>query len=407
MKKGFKDIIWNAMGSTLNAVNSLIFLIVVTRINGVKEAGIFTIGYATACLLYTIAVYYGRAFQVTDNTNEYSDKDYLVNRYISIFITIIIALLAAIILNYKFHKLLILLLLTIFRATDALAESLYAVLQRNDKLAIVGKSMTIKAILCYICFFIVDLMTNNVAMAIVAIIVINLILIVIYDKRQLKNCETSFDTFDKHHVWRLFKDGAFIFIFTFLTIYLVNSPKYVIDLTLSEESQTIYGIIAMPATVMSLLSNFICHPFLVKIKEVLAQKNYKSLTKIVLLLLAVTTLLGLFIIIVAFFLGIPVLNLLYGLELEQYKWPFMLIMIGALSYGLWQLISQILIAMRITRSQTIIVVTSSILAAVLSYILIQKSALIGAGLSYMIVMTFVFLLYSSLLGWTLVKRSKS
>ena len=58
-KKDVKNTYWNIIGSSLNAISSLVFLIIVTRINGVEEAGIFTYGYATACLFYTIAVYYG------------------------------------------------------------------------------------------------------------------------------------------------------------------------------------------------------------------------------------------------------------------------------------------------------------------------------------------------------------
>lgn len=225
MKKNIRDVFWNATGSTLNAVSSLVFLIIVTRINGVKEAGIFTIGYAVACLLYTVAVYYGRAFQVTDNSKKFTDKDYLVNRLFAIIITICIAICISLILKYDTYKLLVLVLLTIFRTTDAYAESLYAVLQKNEKLDFVGISMSIKALLCYIVFFIVDFFTKNVISTILVIILINIMVIIFYDMKKIKLCNKTYDSYTIKNVWQLFKDGASIFIFTFLTIYLVNSTK--------------------------------------------------------------------------------------------------------------------------------------------------------------------------------------
>ncbi len=36
-----KNVIWNMIGTTANAFNSLFFMIIVTRINGLKDSGIF------------------------------------------------------------------------------------------------------------------------------------------------------------------------------------------------------------------------------------------------------------------------------------------------------------------------------------------------------------------------------
>ena len=69
-----KNVLWNMIGASSNAFTSLIFAIVVTRINGLEEAGIFTYAFATACLFYVIGIYAGRAFQVTDITEKYKMK---------------------------------------------------------------------------------------------------------------------------------------------------------------------------------------------------------------------------------------------------------------------------------------------------------------------------------------------
>ena len=75
-----KNFIWNTLGTGFNAFNSLFFMIIVTRANGVDQAGIFTIAFSTACILYAIGLYAGRIYQVTELNKNISDKDFIVSR---------------------------------------------------------------------------------------------------------------------------------------------------------------------------------------------------------------------------------------------------------------------------------------------------------------------------------------
>ena len=86
-----KNFIWNILGTGLNSFNSLFFLIIVTWVNGVEQAGIYSIAYATALILYTVALYSGRLCQVTDTENKVTDKDYIGNRIFTCIITMVIA----------------------------------------------------------------------------------------------------------------------------------------------------------------------------------------------------------------------------------------------------------------------------------------------------------------------------
>ena len=91
--KGFrKNFIWNIIGTTFNAFNSLFFMIIITRVNGLENAGIFTLAFSTACILYIIGIYAGRIYQVTEASKEITDKDYIANRIISCIIMIVIVI---------------------------------------------------------------------------------------------------------------------------------------------------------------------------------------------------------------------------------------------------------------------------------------------------------------------------
>ena len=49
-----KNTIWNIIGTTINAFSSLFFMIIVTRVNGVFDAGIFTFAFSTATMFNII-----------------------------------------------------------------------------------------------------------------------------------------------------------------------------------------------------------------------------------------------------------------------------------------------------------------------------------------------------------------
>lgn len=129
-----KNVIWNIIGATTNAFNSLIFSIIVTRINGTNDAGIFTYSFATACLLYIIGVYSGRTFQVTDISNKNSDTDYIYNRIVTCIIMMIISIGFVLIKGYDIYKCIIFITLCFFKCIEAFSEVLYGIVQKNGEL---------------------------------------------------------------------------------------------------------------------------------------------------------------------------------------------------------------------------------------------------------------------------------
>ena len=147
-----RNFIWNTLGTGLNAFNSLFFMIIATRINGVDKAGIFTIAFSTACILYAVGLYAGRVFHVTELNKSISDKDFIVNRLLTTLIMIVCLIVFCIVRKYNFEKSIIFLLLTIYKALEAFSDVIYGVLQKKENLDIVGKSLFYKSIVSVLLF---------------------------------------------------------------------------------------------------------------------------------------------------------------------------------------------------------------------------------------------------------------
>lgn len=387
-----KNVIWNMVGATLNAFNSLLFTIVVTRINGITDAGIFTYSFATACLLYVIGVYLGRTFQVTDITDKYSDTDYIYNRIFTCVIMIIASILFCLIKQYEIHKTLIVVLLCCFKAIEAFSESIYAIIQRHEYLDKVGKSLTIKALLGLIIFLVTDIITKNLIISCLSICIVNIIILIIYDIKNTIELGINKTKYTNVNNFLLLKTGFFTFLLTFLAQYIINSSRYAIDDLLTDNFQTIFGIIIMPATFMGLLGQFIIQPILTKISSCLKNNKYNDLRLLIFKMFLIVFSLGGVVLIVVYFLGIPVLELIYGIELSEYFISLIIIIIGSILYCIEILISAILIAMRQTFGQAVMYLLVSIVATIVSYKLVSLYSILGASCSYFITMLLISLM---------------
>lgn len=281
-KKFANDFIWNTLGTGLNSFNSLFFLIIVTRVNGGHDAGIFSIAYSTALILYTIGLYSGRLCQVTDIENKIKDRDYILNRTITCILMVFFGAGFLIVKQYSAYKTTVFILLCIFKATEAFAEILYGIIQKNDLLYRVGQSLTIKSLCGIITFLIINLVTGDLILACISMILINIVTMITFDYLFVSKKLIDPSKSEIRNVFTIFKSEFFVFANSFLGIYVLNAPKYAIDSFLTEELQAIYGYIVMPGTVMVLFAQFVILPFLNTLKELYAKKdvtNFKAIIR--------------------------------------------------------------------------------------------------------------------------------
>ncbi len=387
-----KNFIWNMLGSMIFGFTSLLFLMIATRINGIDVAGDFAYCFATACILYTVAAYAGKTFQLTDKSKKFYDSDYIYNKAYTCVLAILFSLIFALLTKLNLGKILLLLTLTIYRSSDAFIEVFHAVTQINGELYKVGKSLFFRTIAIIGTFLLLDYFTNSIYIATLSLILINFLFFIFYDYPVAKK-NLIVKKYSSIRNKKLFIDGFFVFIFSFLSIYLPNAPKYLLEFNYDSSIQGIYGIIVLPASFIALVANYMVQPFLVKIAENIKENKINNLKKLLLKLSLAIIILGLVCIIGGWLLGIPILELLYDVDLGKQKINFIIILIGSIFYALSVLLYSVLIAMRKSKMQLLSLVIDSILGIIICYWLIGEYELFGASLSYLLIMLIQFLLY--------------
>lgn len=342
--------------------------------------------------MYCIAQYSGKTFQITETNKEITDSDYLYNRLITYIITIGIAFLFSILTKQEYNKFVLIILLSIYRATDAYIDSIHSIIQRNGYLYKVGKSLFFKTMILIGTFLIVNKLTNNLILSVITIVIINLVFGYFIDYKIAKKMIQK-SKFNKEHNIHLFKTGFALFGYNFLSVYVMNVPKYVIEYFSTNETQAIFSIIIMPASFLSLIAIYLVQPFLGIITNVVEQNNIRKLKDIIIKLALSIIGIGILALAVCYILGIPVLELVYNINLSTQKINLMIIIFGSIFYSLVVMLSAILISMRKNGIQLIILLITALFSTLVCIICTSKFELKGSAIAYMLMMIFEFICY--------------
>lgn len=396
-----KNILWNVIGTTCNAFNSLFFMIIVTRINGISDSGIFTMAFSLACLFCLFAGYEGRVYQVTDIRGDFSDSEYIVHRYITSVAAMLIVFGYSLFMRYDSSRFWITGALCFMKIMEMLADVYYGILQKNDQLHVVGKSLTVKALLSLIVFILCDLITHNLVIACLSLDLIWIAVLAVYDipsaGKYVKHSSPKW-----RNVMRLFRSGFFAFAILFLAIYLVNAPKYALDGRVSSSLQAVFGIVLMPATFLSLAVQYVIQPILNRLARCFSFGRKAEFNSLIAKVIAGMFVFGILVLAAAYVLGIPVLNILYGIDISPYRIHLMIIIAGAVLYSVSTLLSAALTTVRYTFIQFVVFSISSVFGFVISGMLIEKYSILGASEAYFAIMLCQLVLY--LIAYAAVMR---
>lgn len=391
-----RNFIWNALGLTFNSFNSLFFLIIVELINGLDIAGIFTYAFSLCCLFYALSIYYNRTFQVSDKHNRFSFSDYLTARIILSVVSLILIVVFSLISQFDGYKILVIFLIMLFRVVESISDCFYGFIQKKGDLYKTGISLTLKAVIGLAGFLVLDLITGNLLFSIVSLIVINLIFFWCYDFKNYRKLTNEKINFELKNVCKIIKKCFPVFVFSALSIYLANCQKYVMTYYEPNDMQTIFGILIMPATVLSLLGSYLINPFINNLTDLFQEKKIADFVRKTTKILAGLILMGLLVLIFLAVVGIPIINFIYQLHLDEYWFEFILILVASIFYAVAMVVSSFLTILKENSRQSIIYFIVSIIATIMSIVLIISNGVRGAVFAFLLTGVLLSMCYIAL-----------
>ena len=380
-----KDYIWNSIGSFLQSAISPILLIVITRLNGVGDSGLFSFAMSLSVVFWAISLWGGRTYQVSDVKKEFSNGDYIVVRFISSLIVAVFSISFCILSGYDLIKTELIMVLVSFKILESIADSMYGVLQIHNKLYIVGISLTMKSVFGFMIFAIVDILTKNIVYGALSIFLVNIVVVIFYDIPWMKHVESVGLT--KKNIMqagKIMKKTAEVFVVVFLTMFSLNIPRYFLD-KYHYDQIGYFGIMAMPITLLTLFISFVLQPNVVNLSELLKRKKIKEFTKIVSKIDFITFTLGILFVVSSYLIGVWALNTVFGIDINNFRIDLTIMVIGAVANAFVSIYVNLLIILRRFKGQFYTLLVTNILAAVLSVYLIDRLAMLGSVLVFMII----------------------
>lgn len=386
--------IWNALNAMISALESPVILMVLTRTNGVYDAGVFSISFAIAGLMLYVGLYGLRRFQSSDVNERFTFGQYHGMRIIScvamLVASIIYCIYGVIFNDYTVSKTSVVLLICLVRCIQAYSDVYHGRMQQKGRLDVATKSSAVRYVAEIVVYAVMLIITHNLIIATIAFAIASFVVMMLTSINVGRNyCDYKPD-FTGVQLKLLIVEGFPLFVSLFLNMYISNAPKYAIDAYLTEVTQAVYNMIFMPAFMVMLLANFIFNPILTTYAELWLAGTKEKLRKLIkniyrqMLIIAGLTGAGL---LVAFTIGIPLLSIIFGVDLGDYKSELCVVMIGGGALAYTTFFSTVITIIRIQKSLLISYGAVAIGAKLLSGIFVTNYGMMGAAALYAVLMT--------------------
>ena len=384
-----KDYLWNSLGSLLQSAISPVLLIVITRLNGIDDSGLFSFALSLSVVFWAVSLWGGRTYQVSDVKREFSSGGYVAVRFIASLIVAISAVVFCVLNGYNATKTGLIMILVTFKILESIADSLYGVLQIHHKLYVAGISLTMKAMLGFSAFIAVDIVTRNVIYGALAILLVNVFIIFLYDILWVRRVEVInvSKKLCKEYIAQaiaIMKHTSAVFVIMFLTMFSLNIPRYFLDKSHPDQIGY-FGIMAMPITLLGLFISFIIQPNVVNLSELLAKRKLKEFTQVVSKMNYITFGIGVLSVVLSYLIGVWVLNTIFGININNFQLDLTIMVIGAVANAFVSIYVNLLIIMRRFKGQFYTLLLTDILAVVVSICLIERLAMLGSVLVFMMI----------------------
>lgn len=390
----FKDIFWNTLGTVTYAVVSLLISVIIINISGKIEGGIFSFGYSTlAHIVYMIAFFSIRPLHIVDIKYKYSFTDYKNFGTMSSLVAILLGLIYIFTLyfigSYSIAKVMLLCVLVVHGAVDGYADFYECEFQRVNRLSMCGQSLFFRISLFTITLVTVLIYTQNLFIAEVAALVVELISFYFLNiKRSKKVFKTAVDVKEKQK--NLFLEALPLFLIGFLDMYIFSATKFSIDANMTDIHSGFFNLIFMPTNAIYLVMNLIMKPILTPLSNAYYndKSDYKKLlikTSLLALLISIVFIVGTLI-----FGGIyiDIINLITGNIyvnfMEDAKLILLIVIIGGCFYTVNAPLYYALVIEKKQKFLVISYIVIFILSIFVSRIFVVNLGLLGAAIGFMV-----------------------
>ena len=340
-----KNVIWNTFGSVFYYFCQWLITIIVVHISSFENAGYLSLAMTTSSSFSAIALFNMRNFQVSDIKEEYSSSIYVGSRIVTCIVAFFLCTITVLYGNSWFQILCIAAFMLI-RVAEAIADVLHGIDQKYECYDYIGKSYILRGIATVSSFVFGIRITDNLAVTLFIMAILNLMLAFFYDWRKTKVIDKFEIMIKDKKLIDLLKKCFPLVIFSFLLSLENLIPKNLLNQYYGAEELGIYSSMASPTLIVQVFASVAFSPFLPKFSELLYQGKTKQFQHMLHILYGVLLGTGIMVTIGAMLLGRFGVTLLFGEKMLKYYYLFMPIVWCTMFTAVIWVLSAIMTALR-------------------------------------------------------------
>ena len=405
-----KAFFWNIAGSSIYSGSSILYLLFVTRVIGVEEAGFFSLCYATAQLLLNLGRYGMRTYQATDLNAHYSFSEYRLSRFFTCSAMLVGGLCYSL-FCFRDYRVLACVLIVMMKMLDAVEDVYHGNLQQIYCVEVMGKLLAVRNLYTIVVFIVSIYVTKALLPTLLVTVLSSLIVCIAINRWATRRCMKERGIVSGKirlgEVFRLLGSCTVLFAGTFLSLLLYNIPKYAMSASMADDYQAYYSILFMPSFVITMLCEFVFKPTITNIARTWNDGNLTRFRKYVLGIVGFIMAADIVVILGGHFIGRRLLEIIYGVDLSSYKTDFIILLAGGGIASVVYMLYNILIAIRKGGSILPVYLVATVLTVIPARKMVELWGIRGACLNFVLSSMILFVQFAVLAAWHYRKRKKA
>lgn len=389
--------IWNLLGNLAAAAVSVLYLLIVSRMQTSEVADQFSLATSIGNLWIIIGQFQVRNYQATDVNSSHPFSAYFFTRLLTVVLMLITLLPYLRIINYDFtnSSLMIITWIIVYRVADAFSDLFQGYFQQHGRLDIAGKAMVYRYALSVLILLFGLLLSQSMVLTLTVLAFFNLFFVFVYDYAYFKlfdklSFRNSFSRNTIDESFKIIRVCFSLFIYGFLLTLVFNEAKLSISGAYAKGiveagAQRDYNILFMPVFFMSLCI-LVVRPLITQMAELWQRKQFQVFYKMFLKILLLTLSIGIVITFLTYLIGVNVLSLIFGLDLLKYKLELTILVLSGVLYSFSIILENILIIMRKHYYLLSVYILMFIVTKIITTELVNKYQIMGASISFCIAM---------------------
>lgn len=319
-----------------------------------------------------------RTFQISELNGQFSDGDFLRNRFLTSGLAFILTICVVIYQGYSRYESLCICLFMIYKISESLADVFHGIDQKAWRLDIAGRSFILRGITSLLAMACGLLLGGNLIVTIILMAVFAYLVIFFYDYRQCKQqCRPDFGS-NKGNVLLLVKIGGPLALCSILLNLVSTYPRFQIEEQYGEKLLGVFASIATPTVLVTQLASFIFGPLMGIFAECRQKHDTGKIYRLIGLSVGATAVIGAVAAVAGKVLGEWALVLLFGESIREYTYLLIPIIFSAVLTALVWLLSGLLTVFKDYYVMAALTAVSLGLCVIAAPRLIAEEQLIGA-----------------------------